>query len=191
MGGPGSANDQFTDDRSAYGTNEPGCDYVSGFVGAAARLAQEYGGSTAASFPDKPLDDYELSVNASINAAGTGFTEIAAWFINKSGWPAKVTKDLGLRYYFTLDGTTTPSQISYTVNYNQCGANAVTGPFQASGNLYYMNVSCAGDAIYPGGKLDMLSISTHAYILCLNFFLLIHRPTILPAGKKRNSITFT
>lgn len=152
VGGPGSANDQFTDDRSAYGTNEPACDYVSGFVGAAARLAQEYGGTTATSFPDKPLDDYELSVNASINAAGTGFTEIAAWFINKSGWPAKVTKNLGLRYYFTLDGTTTPSQISYTINYNQCGSNAVSGPFQASGNVYYMNVSCVGDAIYPGGQ---------------------------------------
>ncbi|KAH8553780.1 EndoEXOCELLULASE [Umbelopsis sp. PMI_123] len=152
VGGPGSANDQFTDDRSAYGTNEPACDYVSAFVGAAARLAQEYGGTTATSFPDKPLDDYELSVNASINAAGTGFTEIAAWFINKSGWPARVTKDLVLRYYFTLDGNTTASQISYTINYNQCGSNAVSGPFQAFGNVYYMNISCAGDAIYPGGQ---------------------------------------
>jgi hypothetical protein len=39
-----------------------------------------------------------------------------------------------------MDGATSQNQISYTINYNLCGANAVSGPFQASGNVYYMNV---------------------------------------------------
>jgi endoglucanase len=151
VGGPSAADDAFTDDRGNYATNEVATDYNAALVGALARAYKEYGGTAVSSFPDKAKDDDELYVMGSINASGTNFTEVKALFINKSGWPARVTDQLSLRYYFTLESGVTPSQLTLSMNYNQCGGTA-TGPTQFSGNIYYVTVSCAGTKIYPGGQ---------------------------------------
>lgn len=120
-------------------------------MGALARLYQEYGGSPVSSFPDKPKDDDEIYVTAAVNASGSNFTEIKAIFINKTGWPARVTSNLSLRYYFTLEPGVTPSMLTLNMNYTECG-NQLSGPTQYSGNIYYVTVSCAGVLIYPGGQ---------------------------------------
>nr|WP_211326217.1 glycoside hydrolase family 9 protein [Thermosporothrix hazakensis] len=150
VGGPKAANDQYTDDRTDYTGNEVATDYNAAFTGALARLYKEFGGTPVTSMPDKPKDDDELYVMAGINAEGSTFTEIKALFINKTGWPARATSTLSLRYYFTLENGVTPDQISVTTNYTQCGNN-VSRPTQVSGNLYFITVTCNAK-LYPGGQ---------------------------------------
>jgi endoglucanase len=153
VGGPSSADDAFTDNRQDYQTNEPADDYNAALTGALARLYQEYGGSPSSTFTDKAPDNDQLYVTASINNSGSNFTEIQAHFINQTGWPARVTSNLSLRYYFTLEPGVTPSMISLETQYTECG-NQLSGPTQYSGSIYYITVSCAGVLIYPGGQSD-------------------------------------
>jgi len=148
VGGPKSNDDAYADSRSDYVMNEVALDYNAGFTGALARLYKEYGGTPSASFPvaESP-DGPELTVQASVNQSGAQFSEIKAFVLNKSAWPAR-TFNGTLRYYFTLDGSTTPSQISVTTNYNQC--SAASGPIQFSGSTYYVEIPCTGVA--PAGQ---------------------------------------
>jgi chitodextrinase len=67
--------------------------------------------------------------------------------LNKTAWPARMFNG-SLRYYFTLDGATTPDQVTVTTNYNQCGTPGA--PKQHSGSVYYVDVPCPG--VYPGGQ---------------------------------------
>ncbi len=151
VGGPSSANDQYTDDRSNYVNNEVATDYNAGFTGALARLAQEYGGTPLANFPQpEAVVGNEIFPEASINAAGSNFTELKVLLNNQSGWPARMGDKLSFRYYFTLESGVSPGQISINANYNQC--QAPSGPTQHSGSIYYITINCTGVKIYPGGQ---------------------------------------
>lgn len=148
VGGPSTNNDAYTDNRNDYVMNEVALDYNAGFTGALARLYGEFGGTPLASFPTAETPDGpELTVQASVNQSAAQFTEIKAFVLNKSAWPAR-TFNGTLRYYFTLDGATTPSQISVTTNYNQCGA--ASAPTQHRGSVYYVEIPCTGVA--PAGQ---------------------------------------
>ncbi len=148
VGGPSTNNDAYTDSRSDYVMNEVALDYNAGFTSAVARLYGEYGGTPAANFPvAETPDGPELTVEASVNQSGAQFTEIKAFVLNRSAWPAR-TFNGTLRYYFTLDGATTPGQITVTTNYNQCGT--ASAPKQYSGSVYYVEIPCAGVA--PAGQ---------------------------------------
>lgn len=148
VGGPSTNNDAYTDSRSDYVMNEVALDYNAGFTGALARLYGEYGGTPLTSFPAAETPDGpELTVQASVNQSAAQFTEIKAFVLNKSAWPAR-TFNGTLRYYFTLDGATTPGQISITTNYNQCGTPGA--PVQHSGAVYYVEIPCTGVA--PAGQ---------------------------------------
>ncbi|WP_090051842.1 glycoside hydrolase family 9 protein [Lentzea fradiae] len=148
VGGPSTNNDAYTDSRSDYVMNEVALDYNAGFTSALARLYGEYGGTPLANFPvAETPDGPELTVQASVNQSATQFTEVKAFLLNKSAWPAR-TFNGTLRYYFTLDGATTPSQITVTTNYNQCGA--ASAPVQHQGSVYYVEIPCPGVA--PAGQ---------------------------------------
>jgi endoglucanase len=153
VGGPSSPNDggSYNDDRGNFVNNEVATDYNAGFTSALARLAQQYGGTALANFPQaEAVVGNEMFVEAAINASGTNFTEIKALVNNQSGWPARMGDRLSFRYYFTLEPGVTPSQITLTANHNQC--LAPTGPTLHSGSIYYVTVSCVGVKIYPGGQ---------------------------------------
>jgi endoglucanase len=151
VGGPGSADDGFSDERSNYGETEGALDYNAGFSSALAALTDEYGGTPLANFPPKETPDGpEEFLQAAVNAAGTNFYEIKAQVVNKSGWPARHLTHGSFRYYFTLDSGTSPSQVTVTSAYNQCLAPG--GPTQFSGNVYYVTVSCEGQDIAPAGQ---------------------------------------
>ncbi len=150
VGGPSSANDAYTDDRTNYVNNEVATDYNAGFTGALARLAQEYGGTPLANFPvPEAVVGNEMFVEAAINATGSNFTEIKALVNNQSGWPARMGDRLSFRYYFTLESGVSPNQITVTANYNQC--SAPSGPALHAGSVYYVTINCTGTRIYPGG----------------------------------------
>jgi hypothetical protein len=149
VGGPSGPNDAYTDDRSNFTMNEVALDYNAGFTGALARLYGEYGGAPLGSFPQaETLDGPEILAQGALNQPDApAFTEVKAFVLNKSAWPAR-TFTGSLRYYFTLDGTTSPGQISVTSPYNQCGTPAVK---QFSGAVYYVEISCSS-GIAPGGQ---------------------------------------
>ncbi|WP_255306301.1 glycoside hydrolase family 9 protein [Streptomyces sp. Wb2n-11] len=154
VGGPSAPDDTYTDDRSNYVNNEVATDYNAAFTGALARLYGEYGGSPLADFPkaERP-DGPEISVQASVNATGPNFTEIKAYLVNKSAWPARALTDASLRYYFTLEPGVTPEQISHSTHYNQCGK--VSGPTRAAeygDDVYYVTVDCSDATIAPAGQ---------------------------------------
>jgi endoglucanase len=151
VGGPPDPNDQYTDSRQDFVMNEVATDYNAGFTGALARMYAEFGGNPLANFPvAETPDGPEIYLAASVNATGSNFTEIKTMVFNRSAWPARILSNGSFRYYFTLDGATTPSQITLTANFNQC--SAPTGPTQFSGNVYYITVSCAGQSISPAGQ---------------------------------------
>jgi len=151
VGGPKTNDDAYTDSRSDYVMNEVATDYNAGFTGALARMYKEYGGTPLSNFPPaEPRDDDELYVRASVNAAGTNFTEIKAEVVNKSGWPARMGDKLSFRYFVTLDAGVSANMLSVSSAYNQCAApNGLT---QWSSNIYYITIDCTGVKIYPGGQ---------------------------------------
>ncbi|MFI7702986.1 glycoside hydrolase family 9 protein [Nonomuraea sp. NPDC049480] len=150
VGGPPDPNDAYTDKRDDYVMNEVATDYNAGFTSALARLYKEYGGAPAANFPPRETPDGpEIFVEAGVNASGATFTEIKAIVRNQSAWPARVLSDGSFRYYFTLDGSTTASQISVSSAYTQCKAPTL---HPAGGSTYYVNIDCSGQAIAPAGQ---------------------------------------
>jgi hypothetical protein len=153
--GPTSANDfSWADDRGQFMENEVATDFNAGFAGAAARLFREFGGTPLANFPPvETPDDDEIYIEAGINVAGTNFTEIRAFVINRSAWPARMLDGGTFRYFFTLEPGVTPSQITVNNNFSQCGGG-ITGPTQWSGNIYYVTINCLGTKIFPGGQSE-------------------------------------
>ncbi|MEW9549908.1 glycoside hydrolase family 9 protein [Nonomuraea sp. NPDC050783] len=150
VGGPPEPNDAYTDKRDDYVMNEVATDYNAAFTGALARLYKEYGGTPAANFPPAETPDGpEIFVEAGVNASGSNFTEIKALVRNQSAWPARVLSDGSFRYYFTLDGSTTASQISVSSAYTQCKAPTLGS---AGGGVYYVNIDCSGQVIAPAGQ---------------------------------------
>ncbi|HEU5470515.1 MAG TPA: glycoside hydrolase family 9 protein [Actinophytocola sp.] len=153
VGGPPDPNDAYTDSRQDFVMNEVATDYNAAFTGALARMYAEFGGTPLANFPvAEPPDGPEIFLQASVNAAGSNFTEIKTMIFNRSAWPARALTNGSFRYYFTLDGTTTPSQITLSTAFSQCAAP--TGPTQFSGNVYYVTINCAGQNIIPAGQSE-------------------------------------
>ena len=152
VGGPGSANDAYKDDRQDYVANEVATDYNAGFSSALAYLVDEYGGTPLASFPtpEQPDGD-QMFVEAQLNQPPSGtFTEIKAIVRNQSAFPARSLKNATVRYWFKTDGFAA-SDVTLTSNYSECGAQSGKG-VSAGGTLGYVELSCVGQNIYPGGQ---------------------------------------
>jgi endoglucanase len=152
VGGPDAA-DNYTDNRGDFVKNEVATDYNAGFTSALVRLYSEFGGTPPANFPPAETPDGpEIYLQAAVNSTGTNYTEIKTYVINHSAWPARALTNGSFRYYFTLDGTTTPGQLTLSSPYNQC--SAPTGPTQLSGNVYYVTISCAATSVTPIGQSE-------------------------------------
>ncbi|NEC93232.1 glycoside hydrolase family 9 protein, partial [Streptomyces sp. SID12501] len=123
VGGPGSANDAYTDSRDDYVANEVATDYNAGFTSALAYLTAQYGGTPLAGFPVAETPDQdELFVEAKLNQpAGGTFTEVKAIVRNRSAFPARSLKNATVRYWFTLDAGVPASSLAVTTNYSECG----------------------------------------------------------------------
>ncbi|MEE1927104.1 cellulose binding domain-containing protein [Streptomyces sp. TRM 70351] len=131
--------------------NEVATDYNAGLTGALAYLYEEFGGSPLAGFPQPEAPDGpEMTVRASVNAAGEHFTEIKAYVVNTSAWPARALTEGTFRYYFTLEPGVDPSDITTTTRYNQCGE--VRGPTRYAGDVYYVTADCSDTVIAPAGQ---------------------------------------
>ncbi|WP_442792046.1 glycoside hydrolase family 9 protein [Micromonospora sp. NBC_01796] len=149
VGGPSAPNDAYTDSRGDYVMNEVATDYNAGFTSALVRLYSEYGGTPLSAFPQPETPDIdELTVETTMMQNETRSTGIKAVVYNKSAFPARALKAATFRYYFRREGT---SAIEVTSGYTQ-GCPAPTTARQASGDLWYVEVNCAGYTIAPAGQ---------------------------------------
>jgi endoglucanase len=155
VGGPTDDVSYNPADRGDFQKNEVATDYNAGFTGALARLYREFGGTPLANFPPRETpDDAEMFVEASINASGTNFTEIKAIVTNKSAWPARELKNGLVRYFFSLEPGVSVTQITLSSAFNQCSAPSGPVLWNAATATYYVQVSCAGQDIFPGGQSE-------------------------------------
>ncbi|MGI5160599.1 glycoside hydrolase family 9 protein [Microbispora sp. CA-102843] len=118
VGGPDGA-DAYTDSRGDYVKNEVSLDYNSGITSSLAVLYGKYGGSPLATLPRETPDGPEFYLEPTITHT-TRETAAKTFVINKSAWPATVLDKAKFRYYFTLDGSTTASQVTVSTSYTQC-----------------------------------------------------------------------
>jgi endoglucanase len=152
VGGPSAADDAYTDDRQDYVANEVATDYNAAFSGALAWLTARHGGTPLPGFPQpEEPDGPQTFVEASLNATGSGFTEIKATVRNRSGFPATNLADSSFRYWFTLDEGVAPADVTVTSSYSEC-PEPVREPVQAAGDQYYVELNCGQRDIYPGGQ---------------------------------------
>ncbi|MBN6041954.1 glycoside hydrolase family 9 protein [Amycolatopsis sp. 195334CR] len=150
VGGPGQPDDSYVDNRGDYVANEVALDYNAAYTGALAKLYDEFGGTPLGNFPvPETADGPELYVQGAATQQSATFTEVKMYVLNTSAWPARALTGGKVRYYFTLDGTTTPGQLSVTTNYNQCGT--ASAPIQHSGSVYYVEIPCPV-TIAPAGQ---------------------------------------
>jgi len=158
VGGPRSANDSdYEDVRTDFVGNEVALDYNAGFTGALVRLFAEYGGQPLANFPIPDTKDPEYFVQASINQQGAGFTEVRVLLNNRSAWPARMSSNLGFRYFVDLSEV---YKAGYSINDLQIISNYSQGaklsgllPWDAAKRIYYVEVSFAGVSIGPGANM--------------------------------------
>jgi endoglucanase len=154
VGGPTSTADtSYRDDRSDFRANEVALDFNAGFTSALARLAREFPGQPLANFPPpEPPDMDELFIEAGVNVSGPNFTEVRAFVVNRSSFPARELNQGTFRYYFTLEPGVSPSQITVTTNFSQC--QGASGPTQFSGSIFFVTIDCSRTLIFPGGQSE-------------------------------------
>ncbi len=156
VGGPGK-DDSYTDDIGNYVNNEIACDYNAGFVGALAKLYDEYGGTPIAGFNAvETVTNDEFFVEAGINASSSNFIEIKALLNNRSGWPARMGDKLSFKYFIDISEAASlgykASDFTVTTNYNAGAVVSKLQPWDEAANIYYVNVDFTGTKIYPGGQ---------------------------------------
>ena len=132
-------------------------DYNAGFVGALAKMYEDYGGNPIPNLTAfEEITNDEFFVMAGINASGSNFIEVKALLHNQSGWPAKVGDKLSFRYFIdiseVIEAGYDANDITISTNYNS-GAK-VTGlyPWDEANDIYYVDVDFTGTKIYPGGQ---------------------------------------
>lgn len=151
VGGP-DASDGYEDTVSDYNKNEVADDYNAGFTGALAKMYKRYGGQTLKDFGAVEPVDEEMFVEYKINATGEGFTEIKAMVYNQSAWPARVGKDLELRYFVNLSEVSDPGAVNVNFNYNDGAKFGGIYEWDKDNGIYYVSIDFSDALIYPGGQ---------------------------------------
>lgn len=156
VGGP-DANDGYQDQVSNYVNNEVACDYNAGIVGALACLYEDFGGQTLINFgavEEAPEED--IYIDACINVTGDNHLEIKAYVVNMSAWPARTLDNVTMRYFMDLSEVYanggSAADIKLSTNYSQGGSATGVLPWDEANHIYYVEISFAGEAIYPGGQ---------------------------------------
>lgn len=102
VGGPNSSG-EYTNNVSQYEYSEVAIDYNAGFTASLCAFVDEYGGEKLADFPPSETPKWaEWEVAAVLNGSGNSYTEIKAWAMNHTAWPARVAKNIKYRYYFDV-----------------------------------------------------------------------------------------
>ncbi|MBR5370993.1 MAG: glycoside hydrolase family 9 protein [Oscillospiraceae bacterium] len=150
---------------SDYQYSEVAIDYNAGYTACLCAMIDDYGGSTLADFPpaETPTWD-EWQVAAVLNGSGASYTELKMWAMNHTAWPARVQKDIEVRYFFdvseVIDAGLSVDDIKVEGKSQQYGAGeqgyaTVSGPYKYSDNIYYASIKFEdGRAIQPTGQSE-------------------------------------
>jgi|GEM_PF-343631 len=169
VGGPKDTSDTYEDLRSDYVDNEVALDYNAGFVGALAGLVMEYGGTAlpSAQFPptaateNPPADQFFVNgaVQSTYKDSTHSIVQVDLLATNHSAWPARVATNLKVRYFLNLADK--PANGTVQTNVYSTDSRAVVSNltlFDATNQIYYVEVWFKNIPIYPGG--DDRSISS-------------------------------
>lgn len=168
IGGP-DLQGQYVNEVQQYQYSEVAIDYNAGFTAALCAMIDDYGGEPLADFPPTETPKWaEWEVAAVLNGSGNSYTEIKAWAMNHTAWPARVAENISYNYYFdvseilaaglSIDDITIKSG-SQQYQEGQQGYATVTGPFKyegdPTGNTYYAKIQFLdGRAIQPTGQSE-------------------------------------
>ena len=168
VGGPDSSGN-YVNNVSQYEYSEVAIDYNAGYTAALCSMIGDYGGTILADFPPTETPTWpEWEISATLNGSGNSYTEIKAWAMNHTAWPARVEKNVSYRYYFdiseviagglSVDDITVKSN-SQQYQEGQQGHATVSGPYKydgdPSGNTYYALIQFEdARAIQPTGQSE-------------------------------------
>ncbi|CAL2057315.1 glycoside hydrolase family 48 protein [Tenacibaculum sp. 190524A05c] len=159
VGGPKSpANDGFADDRCEFIANEVACDYNAGITGVLAWMYGNFGGNPLSTFPPASAGTptrSEVRTMSKFNSNNASGSTVQIRVQNRTAWPARVTDKLSYRYFFDIsEGVAqglTIADYQPTLNAVQGNSSITIGTWDASRNIYYAEVSLAGEQIAPIG----------------------------------------
>jgi endoglucanase len=159
VGGP-SQDGSYTDDRLDAVRNEVATDYNAGFSSVLAQFVNDFNCSPLPNFPQPAERDTEYTVVAKINTPGDRFSEISATVENKTTWPARYSKNLTIKYFIDPSEVLNAGYLLKDINVEKRGISAGDSGITISAlkqyspkpNLYYVEISFAGDTIFPGGQ---------------------------------------
>lgn len=156
MGGPGSPDDVFVENRSDFQANEVACDYNACYQGVLARMVMEFGGTELSSFPQEETAGVEFLNETKINSESGRFTELAIWLNNRSAWPARIPGSLTARYFIDItEGVAagyTPDDYEITARGNGSATGGLQ-PWNPENNIYYVEVAIDQNNMpFPGGQ---------------------------------------
>ncbi|MBR1862299.1 MAG: glycoside hydrolase family 9 protein [Lachnospiraceae bacterium] len=155
VGGP-DAGDNYNDSVSDYNKNEVACDYNAGFTALLAKLYTRYHGETIKNLGAVETPEDEFFAEAQVNVPGEDFVEIKAFVYNESGWPARNSKALEMRYFVDLsevyDAGGSVEDIQLTTNYMQDSSANGIYPWDEEKHIYYISIGYTDGALFPGGQ---------------------------------------
>ena len=169
IGGPDSSGEYGDYKVADFQYTEVAIDYNAGYTAALCAMIDDYGGTPLANFPPTETPTWpEWEVAAVLNGKGDSYSEIKAWAMNHTAWPARVAKDIEYRYFFDaseiFDAGLTIDDIMVTSNTQQYkegtqGYATVSGPYvyegDPSGNTLYARIKFEdGRAIQPTGQSE-------------------------------------
>ena len=170
IGGP-KEDGSFGDVKvSDYQQSEVAIDYNAGYTAALCAMIDDYGGKILPDFPPTETPTWaEWEVSAVINGTeGKSYTEVKAWAMNHTAWPARVAKDIEYRYFFdvseiieaglSVDDIKVEGK-SQQYSEGDQGYATVSGPYKyegdSTGNTYYAKIKFEdGRAIMPTGQSE-------------------------------------
>ena len=169
IGGPDSSGDYGDYKVADFQYTEVAIDYNAGYTACLCAMIDDYGGKPDASFPQAETPKWaEWEVAAVLNGKGNSYSEIKAWAMNHTAWPARVAKDIEYRYYFDaseiFDAGLSIDDIKVISNSQQYqagqqGYGTVSGPYvyegDKSGKTLYAKIKFEdGRAIQPTGQSE-------------------------------------
>lgn len=172
IGGPDSSGnyDQSTIGVSNYEYTEVAIDYNAGYTAALCAMVDDFGGTIDPAFPPTETPTWpEWCISAGLNGSGNSYTEVKAWAMNHTAWPARVAKDISYRYFFdvsellagglSIDNVTVEGKSQQYQTEGEQGHATVSGPYKyegdPTGNTYYAEIKFEdGRAIQPTGQSE-------------------------------------
>ena len=156
VGGP-DQKDSYSDKIGDYQYTEVAIDYNAGYTAALCAMVEKYGGTSDPDFPPTETPKWdEFFMKASVNQSASSYTELKAFAMNHSAWPARTIKDLSYNYYFDISELV---DAGYSIGYDQHSSDkgkiSISDPIQYSGNIYYVKLSFAdGSVVMPTGQSE-------------------------------------